>query len=73
MYRRETASLDARSSSGSLLLGVGYDIRVGTNVSITPVLNFWGSGNADLKDHSTVVQTGLRQSAGTLQLGITFH
>ena len=27
----------------------------------------------DLKDNGAIVQSGLRQGAGTLQLGITFH
>lgn len=72
-FSRQTAASEAVSSSGSVLLGVGYDIRVGRNVSITPVLNLWGSGAADLKDNGAVVETGLRHTAGTLQLGITFH
>ena len=72
-YLRQTASADAESSSGGALLGVGYDIRVARNFSLTPVLTFWGSGKADLKSNGAVVETGLRQSAATLQLGFTFH
>jgi len=72
-YLRRTASSDAESSSGALLLGTGYDIRVGRNISLTPMLTFWGSGNADLEDNGTAINTGLRHTGATLQLGITFH
>lgn len=72
-YLRQTASSDAESSSGALLLGTGYDIRVGRNISLTPMLTFWGSGKADLEANNTAINTGLRHTGATLQLGITFH
>lgn len=72
-YFRETASSNAKSSSGALLLGAGYDVRVGRNISLTPMLTFWGSGKADLEDNGAAINTGLRHTGATLQLGITFH
>ena len=45
------------------VLGGGYDIRVGTNVSITPVMNFnWG--------HPV---SGLGQNVFQMGVGVTFH
>jgi len=73
LYNRETGSTNATASSGGILLGVGYDIRVATNMSITPMLTVWGAGKADLKDGATTIQTGLSHNAATLQLGLTFH
>lgn len=52
---------DAETGLG-LVVGGGYDIRVGTNISITPVVNFnWGSINGGGQD---VIQVAL---------GVTFH
>jgi hypothetical protein len=72
-FVRETASGEATATSGALLLGVGYDIRVAENMSITPVLTLWGSGKSNEERNGAVVNTGLRQGAGTLQIGLTFH
>lgn len=45
------------------MFGLGYDVRVGGNMSITPVLNFnWGSLANDFSQN--VVQ---------LAVGVTFH
>ncbi|HEV8400300.1 MAG TPA: hypothetical protein VGQ18_10745 [Gemmatimonadales bacterium] len=73
IYTRKTAASEASSPGGALVLGAGYDIRVGQKLSITPMLSFWGSNKADLKDNGTTIETGFRHTGGTLQVGITFH
>jgi hypothetical protein len=53
---------DAETGLGASI-GAGYDIRVGTNFSVTPVLNFnWGKP-----------VTGLGQNFVQFGIGATFH
>ena len=54
-------------------VGTGYDIRVGRNVSLTPVVNFAYGGVGDLSSAGTTVSTGWKQSVIDFGLGITFH
>lgn len=49
-------------SGGALLLGLGYDVQIGRNVSLTPFANAFGVGNDDTD--ANVLQIGL---------GITVH
>jgi hypothetical protein len=46
----------------SVLLGLGYDIRVGSNISISPFLNGYSSSF-----------NSVRVSVGQIGVGITFH
>lgn len=60
-----------------LTLGLGYDVRVGNNVSITPVGNFnWGSigdaGSVGIPGAGMGV-TGLKQNVIQIAVGVTFH
>jgi len=56
-----------------LLVGIGYDLRVGTNVSLTPVANFYFGGPGNLTTGNTTVASGTSQNVIDLGLGITFH
>ena len=60
------AELSGGGSSESgfgLVTGVGYDVRVARNTSITPVANFnWGAP-----------ESGVKQHVFQIALGITFH
>ena len=73
VFTRATATTEATSTGGALVLGAGYDIRVGQKISITPMLSFWGSNKSDLKDNGTTIETGFMHTGATLQVGITFH
>lgn len=73
VFSRQTAATEATSTGGVLVLGGGYDIRVGRKISITPMLSFWGSNKSNLKDNGTTIETGFRHTGGTIQVGITFH
>ena len=62
-----TAEYSAASISGSetgvgLVLGLGFDIRVGTNVSLTPFWNGYAVRSSDTN-----------ANVGQLGLGITVH
>jgi hypothetical protein len=75
-YRVDTSpSVDA--SGWGFSAGVGYDIRVGRNVSLTPVVNlvFGGLEEFDAPDSVGGITrvTGWRQSVIDFGLGVTFH
>jgi len=65
-YASLSASQGGSSASQSgfgAVFGLGYDVRVGTNTSITPVANFnWGS-----------IGSGVKQNVFQLAVGVTFH
>ena len=53
--------------------GVGYDIRAGGSLSLTPVVNFWYGHVGDLAQDDTAIITGWKQSVFELGLGLTYH
>ena len=55
--------------------GVGYDIRVGRNVSLTPVANFvyGGVGDLNVSGGGAPFATGWKQNVVDFGLGVTFH
>ena len=63
----------AEASGFGFVLGLGYDIRVGTNISITPVGNFYFGSDGDLKESGTTLETGWKHNVYDFGLGITFH
>lgn len=63
----------ATASGFGFLAGVGYDVRVGRNISLTPVANFYFGSDGDLKENGTTLDTGYRHNVFDFGLGITFH
>lgn len=55
------------------IVGSGYDIRVGRNVSLTPVLNFYLGADGALKENGATVEQGVKHNVLELALGLTFH
>src|SRR5881397_3241849 len=55
--------------------GVGYDVRVGRNVSLTPVANFvyGGVGDLSVSGGGGTFATGWKQNVVDFGLGVTFH
>lgn len=72
-YRHSSDTVTAQSTSAAVLLGAGYDIRVGRKISVNPMLTLWSSNKAYLKDDGVPIATGFRQYGVALQLGLTFH
>jgi len=72
-YQRTSDTVTAHSTSAALLLGAGYDIRVGRKISVNPMLTLWSSNKAYLKEAGVPIATGLRQYGVALQLGVTYH
>src|SRR2546430_15963596 len=70
------ADYKEEGSSGStgfgFTLGLGYDVRVGTNFSLTPVANFsWGSVGDVQSGPATV--PGTKENVFQIGLGFTWH
>ena len=62
--RSASAGGSSVSQSGfGATFGLGYDVRVGRNLSITPVANYnWGA-----------IESGTKQNIFQLAVGVTFH
>jgi len=55
-----------------VLAGLGYDLRVGRNVSLTPSVNFHYGEPGDLTFEGETL-AGWKQNVVSFELGITFH
>lgn len=56
----------------AVLVGAGYDFRVGSNVSLTPCINYHYGKPGDI-DVDGEVLPGFKQNVVSVELGITFH
>jgi len=70
---RKTTTARLERDGGALVLGTGYDVRVGRKISITPMLSLWRSARANLRTDSSIIETGFRSSGAALDVGVTFH
>ncbi len=64
---------EASGESFGLSAGVGYDIRVGRNISITPIADFLFGGSRDIQESGTTVLSGMSMNVFSVGLGVTFH
>jgi hypothetical protein len=64
---------ELKSASAALVLGIGYDIRVGRMLSVSPVLTFAGSGKGGFDIDGFTVADDFTGRLVTLQVGVTFH
>ena len=73
-YRVDTSPVITGTGWG-LTVGVGYDLRVGREVSLTPAASYgYGSvGNVNVSGVSDPYATGWKQNFLDFGLGITFH
>lgn len=69
----ESAGQSASGESFGLSAGVGYDIRVGRNISITPVADFLFGGSRDIQYQGATVAPGVGSNVFSVGLGVTFH
>jgi hypothetical protein len=54
--------------------GLGYDVRIGRNISLTPQLTWFGGRTGDIEDEDgNRVANDVTFGAGTLSIGIVFH
>lgn len=68
-----TITATADGAGLGFTLGAGYDLRVGRNISITPVGNFLWGRPGEVKTGSTVLATGWKQTIFEFGLDVTFH
>ena len=66
-------SATADGAGFGFTVGVGYDVRVGRNVSLTPVGSFVFGSVGDIQNSGTVVRTGWKQNFFEFGLDVTFH
>lgn len=64
---------ESEANGYGFIVGGGYDIRVGRNLSLTPVVNFYLGADGDLKEGAAIVSSGYKHNVLELGLGITFH
>jgi hypothetical protein len=69
----EAGGDNASGESFGLSAGIGYDIRVGRNVSITPIADFLFGGSRDIQYSGTTIASGVGMNVFTVGLGVTFH
>lgn len=69
----EAGGEQADGVSFGLSGGLGYDIRVGRNISITPLFDFLFGGSRDLQYQSQTVASGISANTFTFSVGVTFH
>ena len=72
-FRVGTLNVTASKSGWGVLAGIGYDIRVWRNTSLTPCVNFsYGSvGDIGFEDGATL--GGWKHNVISFELGVTFH
>jgi hypothetical protein len=69
----DVSDLDAEGTGVGLTVGLGFDLRVGRNISMTAVVDYiWGSVG-EIEVSSSIVAEGWKQNAFLVGLGVTFH
>jgi hypothetical protein len=64
---------DLTGTGWGLIAGVGYDLRVARNISLTPVANIYYGHLGSLVLGGNPVESGWQQNIVDVGLGITFH
>jgi len=67
------SSPEVNGSGWGFTSGAGYDIRVGRNVSLTPVVNFVYGALGDFDVPGIGTAHGWKQNVVDFGLGVTFH
>ena len=70
LRRDRRITIDLGSGPG-VLLGAGYDVRVG-RVSLTPAVNYWFGDIGDLRAGRDTIASSWRQHVVDVTLGVTF-
>jgi hypothetical protein len=66
-------SVSLNKTGWGLLAGLGYDLRVGRSVSITPCFNYYYGKPGDISFGGVVVLPGWSQDVLDFAVGVTFH
>lgn len=68
----DSFDVSASKTGWGVLAGIGYDIRVGRNISLTPCINYTYGKPGDLVFEDEVLPSW-KQNVVSFELGITFH
>jgi hypothetical protein len=68
----DSVTVSLSKTGWGVLAGLGYDVRVGRNVSITPCVNFYYGQPGDLSFEGGTLG-GWKQNVIEFAVGITFH
>lgn len=63
----------AEANGFGFIVGGGYDIRVGRQLSITPAASYHFGADGDLKANGILMNTGAKHNILEFALGLTFH
>lgn len=73
-HREDDGSTTLTGTGFGIIVGAGYDVRVGRNISLSPSASFyWGSVGELSSNGASTSGFGLKQNVFDFQLGITFH
>ena len=71
-FREGSLLLSASKTGWGVLAGIGYDLRVGRNISITPCAYFYYGQPGDLTFEGETI-AAWKQNVFDVGIGITFH
>lgn len=63
----------AEGTGVGFTIGAGYDLRVGRNISLTPVGNFLFGSVGDIQQNGATILRGWKQTIIEFGLDVTFH
>jgi hypothetical protein len=72
-FREGSLSASISKTGWAFLVGAGYDLRVGRNVSLTPCINYHYGKPGDIDFEGEALFPGWKQNVVSFELGITFH
>jgi len=66
-----SSDISTNKSGWGFLAGIGYDLRVGGNFSLSPTINYWYGKPGDVAFEDDVL--AFKQNVISFELGFTFH
>lgn len=69
-YQLKVGNASVDKTGFGLLTGLGYDIRIGGNTSLTPIADFFWGNQGDIPE---LLVQGFKTNVIHLGLGVTFH
>jgi opacity protein-like surface antigen len=72
-FSEGSLSVSVSKTGWGVLAGMGYDLRVGRNISLTPAFNYYYGKPGDIAFEGETVFGGWSQNVVSFEIGITFH
>lgn len=72
-FQLTQGSSSTAANGFGFVTGLGYDIRVGSKVSLSPIANFYFGKDGDLRDGSTVVIPGIKHAIVDVGLSVQYN